>query len=368
MKNIFYFFSLTLFFNAFQAYSQNKTVTDQDRLAQTIAKATEVGLASEKINQIKEIYTKLSDSIAHFEKEQEKFLNNSILCFYDQKQQVANAQLNFRKDLARIINTREFEKLFGEQFKSRIYAESQQKYHAFIQSYELTKQQKKKAEQVIFENTKNEIITWAYYTYDNVLGYAKVTESKVISNKRIKGMLTEFGISKKASSINNPKIEFLVTRAQSAGLTEEQVERLLIAVENRDDKIKAYPNIWAQKDMKYVLNIHDQSTSKEEAHRKFKEDLANILSVEQFKAIFGIQLKSQIDYEVEKHLKKSKEVYKFDPLQESDLRQLLKKHYTNRLVYNEYYEYDWTLRSQKLKVLDFRFKKEYRNLIESFNE
>ncbi|WP_010178994.1 hypothetical protein [Aquimarina agarilytica] len=362
-----YFLSLlTVLICSLLSYGQ---ASDAEKLQKTLTKAAEIGLSDTQIEGIKTLYAEYNEQVAALNAKQKAHQNETILYLNSEDQEKGDALLNFRKKLAKLIDIHEFERLFGFQFKDRIEREAVAKYEEAIATYIFTKKQQKLVKDTFLLSTKNEMMTWAYYTYDPKVAYAKTTAAKATSLKRFNDLLKSFEIQKTIPVTGNPKMEHLVAMAKKAALTEEQIQKLLHIVAKRNDQIAVYPSIWAKGDANYVLNFHDKVTSKEEAHRQFKEDLANLITLNQFNTMFKDQLQTQIKRDAYNHLVEAGKVYNFNKLsfeQKESLKALLLKHYTNKKMYTEYYEYDWTLRTQKLRVLQFRFEKAYKKALDEF--
>ncbi len=355
-----------IFVISFLSYSQ---ISDAEKLKKTLTKATQVGLNDIQIEGIKTLYAEYNEQVAALNAKQKAHQNETILYLNSEDLEKGDALLDFRKKLTGLINIYEFEKLFGFQFEERIQREAIVKYEEAMATYTFTKKQQKLVKDTFLLTTKNEIITWAYYTYDPKIAYAKTTAEAANSLDRFNELLESFDIQKITPVTGNPKMEHLVTMAKKAALTEEQIQKLLHLVAKRDDQIAKYPSIWAKGDANYVLNFHDNATSKEEANRQFKEDLANLITLNQFNTMFKDQLQAQIKRDAYNHLVEAGKVYNFNKLsfeQKESLKALLLKHYTNKKMYTEYYEYDWTLRTQKLRVLQFRFEKAYKKALDEF--
>ncbi len=351
---------------SFSSYGQ---ISDAEKLQKTLAKATQVGFNETQIEGIKALYAEYNERVAALNAKQKAHQDETILYLNSEDQEKGDALLDFRKKLTGLITIREFEKLFGFQFEERIQREATAKYEDAIATYTFTKKQQKLVKDTFLQTTKNEMITWAYYTYDPKVAYAKTTAAAANSLDRFNELLKSFDIQKIIPVKGNPKMEHLVAMAKKAALAEEQIQKLLHLVAKRDDQIAKYPSIWAKGDANYVLNFHDTATSKEEANRQFKEDLANLISLNQFNTMFKDQLQTQIKRDAYNHLVEAGKVYNFNKLsfeQKESLKALLLKHYTNKKMYTEYYEYDWTLRTQKLRVLQFRFEKAYKKALDEF--
>ncbi len=335
-----------------------------------ISMAKKAQLNDEQIQKILVLLANRDDLIAAYPSIWAKNDVKYSMYFHDQGTSKEEAERQFKEGLAKVINKNEFGALFAEQFAERIERETTTRYDKIIPLYPSLDESKKKVIRLSINNAvKDEIYTQEYYRYDPNLNYAKTEESKTNSAKQFNELLKKLGVTKTIDTVNNSKIAHLIKQAKKAFLTEEQIKKLISLIAKRDDKIAAYPSIWAKNNAKYALNFHDKATSKEEAHRQFKEDLANLITLNQFNAMFKDQLEEQIKRDAYNHLKQAGKVYNFNKLsfeQKESLKALLLKYNTNKKMYTEYYEYDWTLRTQKLRVLQFRFEKDYKRMLTNF--
>jgi len=163
------------------------------------------------------------------------------------------------------------------------------------------------------------------------------------------------------------ELEILNSKAVKIGLTQAQIDKLVLSLERKDAAIAALKNHKKNSDLSTLFETTPSKT-KSEILKEFSKELTEILSKKEFAALFGDGFRPIAKKKASKEFQEITTKYKqLDQDQKQELYKIIILYYFNIEITNAYYKSKSTLRKQKLSVLRYRFEKEYITLMESFD-
>lgn len=321
------------------------------------------GLSKEAINRIKSLAVKKNESIARNQKLQSELDAKYFVQFKDDEIEDEYANKKFLKSLSEIISIEQFRKIFLPQLQYRIERVSGEKWELDKEKYKLTKEQEKQFRKLLFENTVNEIMVREYYSYDDNLSWNSYTEEKIKSSNKEFNLIKSFGLLYS----KNSKTDNLLKSLTAAKVDDDRINIILAALQDlelrNDNRLKT----WRENDQANIFNFHDPGDDEYPIYLEFREKLSKTLKIEEFKTAFISQLEKRIKRESDREFKSIKANYPLSGSQYDEIEKMVIEKNTEKVVTEEYYKYSYELYQQKLRAVEYRHEKSFREAIQKFN-
>lgn len=361
-KKLHYVVLFFLFLKIFQANSQESA--DQIQFFNFESSLQNAGLSKEKISKIKTLALQKNQALAENQKLQSEMDSKYFIHFKDDEIEAEYVNKKFLKSLSESITLEQFKKIFQPQLEYRIERISAEKWDLDKEKYKLTVEQEKQFRKLLYENTVNEIIVREYYSYDINLSWNNYTEEKIKSSTKEFNLIKSFGLLYS----KNSKTDNLLKSLTAAKVDDDRINIILAALQDlelrNDNRLKT----WRENDQANIFNFHDPGDDEYPIYLEFREKLSKTLKIEEFKTAFISQLEKRIKRESDREFKSIKANYPLSGSQYDEIEKMVIEKNTEKVVTEEYYKYSYELYQQKLRAVEYRHEKSFREAIQKFNE
>ncbi|MDO5969244.1 hypothetical protein Q4Q35_05435 [Flavivirga aquimarina] len=288
-----------------------------------------------------------------------------LYTLYDDSLDSSDAYRAFENYVTSVLTQNQYQWLFWDQLKPKIDQMSRQRFVEFSTRYNLddfNNKGSKLLQQWIHRYVTEEVIANRYYAHESSLASVKVKLVKTKADKKYKEIIE--GIIKKPTIEINviPRVKDFLANAAEQGVDIEKTHKILQACleyELKQEEIMVLKKY--NKTTVYSLENDDKKIQTRDSFRYF---LTKNLTKEEYRKLFWKQLKPEIDARVKSRLNKVRETYpkiKGSPFEELHL--MIQNQVTNETVAKYYYSYDKKIAKQKVKALNYKFNKEYKEKI-----
>lgn len=187
---------------------------------------------------------------------------------------------------------------------------------------------------------------------------------KLKSFKRESRLLQSYGLI----ASKNSKTDDLLNKLRVANIDEEKIDLVLKAFYEKEKKEEYRLKTWRDNNDEYAIYFHDEGTTEHEIRMELRKQLNEILSFEEFKAVFIAQMQSWIDRDAKEESEKLIKSYSFNDEQQQDLKNIINQKVTDKIITEQYYNYNWDLSQQKLRAVEYRYERKIRDKIRDFKE
>lgn len=361
MQKKYFFLSLLFFFTLSIAYCQSSIENQANK--DFINSLHSSGLTEDTIDKIKILLEEKSKRDLDNKKLQSELEINYPIQFRDDEINLEYSNKKFLQSISQIITVEQFEKIFLPQLEYRIKKISDEKWNLSKGKYKLSKDQEKKYRNLLYENTKNEIIIRSYYSYDDNLSWNTYTEEKIKSFDKERELLKNYGLF---FSKDN-KTDVLIKNLQTAKIDNQKIDLILKAIQTEQERQDKREKTWRENQAYYVVQFHDEGDVEDKIRMDLRQQICTILSYDEFKTIFIKQMQNRILRETKKEFEVIKNAYQFTDQQNKTVQDLVFEKNTEKIATEEYYKYNWDLSQQKLRAVEFRQEKKIRDAIQKFN-
>ena len=186
-------------------------------------------------------------------------------------------------------------------------------------------------------------------------------------NWELRSAALEVGVKSQKLLEIQKELDDIKTKAKEAGLDDGRIQELVDLVLKKNSDIEALKKKKETNSSFSDLFQDDSYSAKKEILAQFGRDIANLISKKEFAGIFKKKFKKITKTKTLEQLKQLETNYKFNEEQLQKLKQLVSTYYLNEAVNKTYYKHNKTLLKQKQGALRFRFEKDYKKLMESFD-
>lgn len=181
----------------------NDSLVRSRRKIKFIKKAKEIGIDSLKAINILHLIQKRKIALKSLKKQQQKADEMSELFESTNTKTRTEIKREFSKNLAELINRKQFTSLFRNIFEKNISKQTQARLSDLKENYKLNKKQAKKIEEFISAFYLNTIATSEYYAYDSKLKKQKMSAIRYTYDKKFTILLDDLGLKRKPSAKAN---------------------------------------------------------------------------------------------------------------------------------------------------------------------
>ena len=188
------------------------------------------------------------------------------------------------------------------------------------------------------------------------------TESLQIMSNALKST-----IQKTINEKENQSRKFFIDNAIAIGLPKNKTEKLLNLMEQRQKDINDFDFGQKQKIHKFSLLEPEVTKTPVAINRIFKKNIASVITFKEYSKLVKNQLKPNVIKQTRYKLKEIMQVHNLTKTQRKTLYKKIKLYNYNKAFVINYYSFNNNELKSKLSVLDFYFRKEYKNIMSSFN-
>jgi|GEM_PF-2672449 len=374
MRQLFIITTLILNCFIFNAFSQKglpnlveKPISKEEKVTAFMKKATEAGISEAKANFIVFLYEAFQKKMKIVSEKSRAIASASLIYMNDGNTARNFIRRSFFDEMLSFLSPKEFKILFYEQFEFKIEEEQRKEFLKYTKDKGLSIEQKKNIRKATDDYAEKKVVILEYYS----IWKDRSRELEIINNE-LKVALDKINptITSEGMLNNNEKnLESFIARAQMAGVSLDNLEALKRAYYEREKNIKIAEETVRANYLNEIVYFHDDEKSKKKALDIFKRQMAGLITLEQFKAIFKDHLKERVNREafraydnivmgLEKEITQS---------QKNELLELIKEQKLSETVARQYYGYDHKLSIQKLKTQQYKFKAILKDKIAAFN-
>lgn len=293
---------------------------------------------------------------------------NDLIDFHEHTYDVRAIHENYSEKIAQLLTIHEYEALFKESLLPIIERTSEKRLAMIAANYEIREEKHLKSLKSITDfYAKEKIIAQHYYTYDR----------KELHIVRVNHMFNEMNAIEKAiKSLNiNPngtldltfdaRAPFFVERAKKAGISDVNIKRLVFAIKEHKRKNQKYFEDLAIWESKYLIYYFHSGGTPEEYTKELKRRVSELMTIDQFKEMFGHQFNGRIEKEANKRIAKVRFTYrKLSSSRLKKLTDMITEQVKHERVLYEYYSYDHENAMQKLRASKYKFDKKFKTAME----
>lgn len=329
-----------------------------------ISMAKKAGLDDTKVNAIQELLKERNDQFSEYQRLKEERESKYILSFNDDDFNEESINNEFRKKLTEIVNLEEFEKIFFEQLEGRVNRITDKKLQEAKSKYDFSKKQENDLKKILYANTLKEEMIKEYYAYDKDYAWNQYIEYRDKFNVNLNNHLKDWGFV----TTKNKKTDYLIQKAREAGIDEKRIQQIMDAIIERDLKYEERLRTWRKNDTRYAIYFHDEGFTDHQIRMDLRKELHDILNYDEFKVVFLEQMQPWIDREVENDFFKIRDAYRLTNTQLEEVKNFLNEKITAKVITKEYYNFNYDLYQQKLRAVEYRHEKNFRDMIKKFQD
>lgn len=176
--------------------------------------------------------------------------------------------------------------------------------------------------------------------------------------------------NKKQDSLNSYKIESknkaFISEAEALGIENEKANSILQLIDKRTNDLKVKPSQNNSDNMSELFN-NTNSKTKQEIKNEFSQNLARLINKTEFAQLFGKEFTKNTLNKTQDKMNELSQIYDLTDEQASQIKSLAKTFYFNQEVIKAYFLFDKKLQKQKLSALNYRFVKNYQELMEALS-
>ncbi|MDO5968373.1 hypothetical protein Q4Q35_01000 [Flavivirga aquimarina] len=161
--------------------------------------------------------------------------------------------------------------------------------------------------------------------------------------------------------------ENFISKAAEAGISTDVANNILGLIEKRATDLKTRAEKIKKADGMSELFENTAVKEKSEIKKEFAENLAKLIDRKQFAKLFGEQFLPNVVNKTTEKIAQLKTTYTFTEAQETELIKMIELFHYNQEIVSAYYSFNKNVKKQKSSALRFKFQKDYKVLMESFN-
>jgi len=365
-----------LFITCFTSYSQYAISSiDEVKLSERIEKikqseeaqiffksAEEAKIPRSKVDSI--VYAKaLRDYKIGALKKHSKNINKTFLIDIKDKKFDRNSFVSdFRRTVSSLLTQEQFKLLYKDLLNIQIEREAAITMADFNKKYVINKAKDIKVlKSWVDLYTSKAVLALQYHAYDKKLSELKYGEVLAEASEKYRELFSQLNI-KAINPLDASREELFVAKAKAAGINESIANRIIAASLETKKQIKGIDKInkW---NSPYIHILETTQHRKRDVRNKFEAQLASLITIEQYKKLFGDQLKEDIELKIEYQMAQITSVYPLTDSQYEEIKILVSDYVNKDLLIYHYYSFDKKLRKEKQKVIKFKFDKSYKKKI-----
>lgn len=324
--------------------------------------AQKAGIQDSLIIEIVDRIKSLDKELDAIKKEQGVNHPDHLYTPYDHTFKSSEAYAEFETYLTSVLSIGQYRWLFWEQLSPKIEALAQAKFIALAKKYDLDdieEKNKKLLKKWIKTFVGDELVVSHYYFRESSLAEVKVRRIQVKAENKYREILSKTTDKTIPISEASPRVAAFLANAKTQGVDMKKAQKIVQACleyELRQEEI-----MMAKKyNKKYIYSL-DNDNGKIRARDAFRRYLADNLTKSEYQKLFWEQLEPEINGRIRAGLAKIKDTYpKIKGKLFEDLRAMLQNQMTMETVARYYYSYDKKLAKQKVKALNYKYNKEYK--------
>lgn len=369
-----------VFFIFFASYSQY-TINNLDRTA-LLEKVTElkksqelqgfmeraqrVNVSSAKIDSI--IYAKLVQDyrIAALKKHAKSTNKSFLINITDPKFDKNSIIRAYRKTISSLLTKNQFQFIYKELLDLQIVREAPKTLADLKKEYLLKKPSDIEViSKWVQQYTSTAVLEQQYYAYDKKLSQTKYgAVLKEAADKYVEVLQQLEVLLVNPLPVQETPEELFIEKAIKVGVNSAIANRIIELSKSTKSQIKAIEK-QNKSNAPHIYLLETTKNSKDGVRKEFKKRLAQLISIQQFKKLFGDQLKEDIQEAIAYRMKQITSVYTLNETQYKDMESLVADYVTKDLLIQHYYGYDKKVKKQKQKVAKFKFDSAYKKKIQA---
>jgi len=304
-----------------------------------------------------------------------------IIYIHDQEYNQGTIDGVYRKRIRELLTKDEYRAIFKSSLQGLIDSRYAKKSIEFTELYELTKKEQTIINKQIEHYITEEVIAWTYYKDQQEKAWQEVKNIKSDADDAYHKVLGKLRKTEKQKEVEasdedteeeedaeeeDPRYVYFKEQAALAEIEPEIVEELIEELQITEQTVGDNAKGFLEFKKKYLIYFHDHSKAKDYVYRQFKKRMASLISLKQFQRLFKEQLTSRIEDEVARRAYEARSAYNIDDeTQKKELEKLFAEQVSKEIMTKEYYGYDPKLAQQKLRSLQYKFEKKYREFIKA---
>lgn len=163
------------------------------------------------------------------------------------------------------------------------------------------------------------------------------------------------------------KDEKFTSKAVEAGIGASVANDILGLIEKRAKDLRTREEKIKKADQMSELFENTAVKEKSEIKREFAQNLAKLIDRKQFATLFGEQFVPNVENKTREKMESLESSYELKKTQRTKIAEMMKLFYFNEEVIVAYFSFDKKLKKQKLSALRYKFEKDFKALMESFD-
>ncbi len=330
--------------------------------------AKKINFNTAKLNTIIKLFVEREFKLKEFE-----FIRSSAIAyandaidFHEHTYDVRAIHEDYSKKVADLISLEEYEALFKDSLMPIIENTSKKRIETIANAYNIVEDKHfKKLKYITDRFALKKIMIQHYYTFDHKKLHVSRVNAMFEESRAIDIAIQEFNIETNGFDLSSDaRIAFFVERSKKAGISNEDIKKLVYAINDYNKKINKYYEDLAIWQSKYVIYYFHSAGSPEIYEKELKRQVSKIMTIDQFEKMFLHQFKGRIDVEANLRTAKLRITYRnLSSAQLQKLSDMIREQVKKERVIYEYYGYDHENAIQRLRASKYKFDKKYKETL-----
>ena len=329
------------------AFSQTKVETEK-KIAIMETMAANAKLNDSQISKLKDLIIERAESLEKYKNDMALQDSTSIIYVANSALSKESIERKFFEGLNLIMNEKQFKDFFAKQIVNTSTSQLEARIKKVKQYYTLTKEGQVYLEKTIKPYFEELAFYKLYYQYDHNLAIQKSSAIKLDLEAKYAETIKTLGFNPiEELIVSSPKVLAFEQKALKIGLDNNAIQKVKELVAIKQKKQLEHDWTWSKLEGESVFHFYDVFTSKENIQKEFVKNLQEVITYEQFKALFASELTDQISREHRQKIAAIENEYDLSKDHMDQISEVLYYNAVEEIITDEYNKYDYQIAYQK---------------------
>lgn len=342
---------------------QMSITNGQESIKQYVTSLNTTNIDPKKIEKLIEILQQKEQALAQAKQWQEEEARSPMTFLHHDELKPSHISRKFSKLLAQLLTMEQFKQLFEPQLEKRIHQIANNSWVIAKEKYKLNPTQANQFLELLKKNAAKQVIIREYNNYDNDFSWNYEQEEKLKGEDRERVLIESFGMTYSKDT----KTDLLIKKLQLAQVDKKRINKIIQLFQEEEQKLNARGIAWRKNITTNAHYFDDEADTEYKIKMELREAMGKVLSYEEFKIAFQEQMQNPIHRETNNAFNELKEAYEgLEETQFEVIKTLVCEKFTERVVTEQYYKYDWDLYHQKWRAVDYKYNQLIKDKLQEF--